>query len=72
MTNCLRKIRLRKKEAIWGLAVKSGVNPSLLSAIEKHGYTPSLPVKSRIAKALDVEVADIWPEECKEVKSYEN
>lgn len=60
--NCLRRIRLSKQEVLWGLAVKSGVNPALLSAIEKHNYTPSSPVKARIAKALGVEVTDIWPE----------
>ena len=40
MKSQLKAARRARGLAIWGLSVMSGVNPSLLTAIEKRGYVP--------------------------------
>jgi len=59
--NNLKKIRTEKHLALWGLSTISGVNPTLLSAVEKHNYKPGFAVQTRIAMALGVDVSEIWP-----------
>jgi DNA-binding XRE family transcriptional regulator len=63
MANRLREIRQQRKLPLVGVTVRSGVATATLSAIERHGYRPSLETKARIAEALGVGVADIWPPE---------
>ena len=62
MPNRLREFRERAKLAQRGLNVKSGVAGATISAIERWDYRPSPLTQERLAKALDVTVADIWPE----------
>ncbi len=63
MVSQLKAIRRSRGLAIWGLAVLSGVSPSLLTAIEKWGYRPSADTQRRIADALKLEIEDIWMQE---------
>jgi len=60
--NKLRELRQGQKLALWGLAVRAGTSATMLSAIECWGYKPGVALQERIATALGVTVADIWPE----------
>ena len=61
-TNRLRELRKEQGLALWGLAARTGVSASTLSAIERWDYLPTPPVRQRIAEALGVEASAIWPE----------
>ena len=61
IANRLREVRRAQGLALWGLAARAKASPAMLSAVEHHGYVPSAPVRERIATALGVAVADIWP-----------
>jgi DNA-binding XRE family transcriptional regulator len=61
--NNLRKLRRAQGLSLWGLAVGVGTSTTTLSAIEKWGYRPGVDLCKRIASALGVNIADIWPEE---------
>jgi DNA-binding XRE family transcriptional regulator len=41
------------------LAVKAGCSPSLITWIENWDYTPTLPIRGRLARALHVHVDQI-------------
>lgn len=62
MVNHLRETRQKRGIAIWGLAARARVSPSLVSAIEKWGYAPRPGTQERIAAALGVSVGEIWPD----------
>lgn len=61
VANNLRTIRRSCGLAGWGLAVQAGVSPATIVAVEKHGHRPGQDTQQRIASALGVSVADIWP-----------
>ena len=61
MTNNLRRVRLEKGLAMWGLAVKAKVSTATLTGIEKWDYMPKQSTRERIASALQVSPGDIWP-----------
>ena len=56
----IREVRRQKGMTISGLSRKSGVSAAHLSDIEKDFKSPSLLVMVRIAKALDVEMTDLY------------
>jgi DNA-binding XRE family transcriptional regulator len=58
----LKAIRQGKGLALYGLAALARVSPTTLCAMERWNYQPSVPVRQRIAMALCVTVADIWPD----------
>lgn len=45
------------------LAIRAGVSPATLVAVERYGYRPTEPVRQRIAAALNERPNDLWPEE---------
>jgi DNA-binding XRE family transcriptional regulator len=61
--NNLKEIRKAKKFSVWGLAVRAKTSATTVSAIERWGYRPGKDLSQRIAAALNVKVADIWPNE---------
>jgi DNA-binding XRE family transcriptional regulator len=61
LDNHLRQLRSDAHLAQAGLAVRAGVSPSVIVAVEKWGYRPSERVRERIAGALDCSERDIWP-----------
>lgn len=63
----VRDVRRQKGITIAGLARKSGVSAAHLSDIEKNFKSPSLLVMVRIAKALNVEITELY-----RVKWWEN
>ena len=61
-SNRLRDLRREHGLALWGLAARTGVSASTLSAIERWDYIPTPPIRERIAEALGVDASAIWPE----------
>jgi DNA-binding XRE family transcriptional regulator len=59
--NSLKRVRRAHGLAQYGLAAQAGVSPTMVSAIERWNYHPTAAVCQRIAAALGVQVADIWP-----------
>jgi len=59
--NRLKQVRHRRDLAIYGLSALSGVSPTVISAVERWDYRPGAEVRQRIAAALGVGVAEIWP-----------
>jgi DNA-binding XRE family transcriptional regulator len=49
--------------SLWGLAVRAGTTPTVLSAIERWNYKPGVDLRARIASALGITGHDIWSEE---------
>lgn len=56
----VKDIRQQKGMTIAGLARKSGVSAAHLSDIEKNFKSPSLLVMVRIARALNVEITELY------------
>ena len=56
----IREVRRQKGMTISGLSRKSGVSAAHLSDIEMDFKSPSLLVMVRIAKALDVDITDLY------------
>jgi DNA-binding XRE family transcriptional regulator len=59
------KVRLFRERYGWPQAKLSSlaeVDRSLISIIEHHNYQPSDRIKRKIAAALGVTVAEVWPE----------
>ena len=56
----LKQIREEKNVTIKKLAEKSGVSKTHISDIEKNFEMPSLIVMVKIAKALDVNITDLY------------
>jgi DNA-binding XRE family transcriptional regulator len=59
--NRLKQVRHWRDLAIYGLSALSGVSPTVISAVERWDYCPSAEVRQRIAEALSVDIAEIWP-----------
>jgi DNA-binding XRE family transcriptional regulator len=60
-TNRLRELRIDRGLVQAALAVKAGVSPGLIGAIERYDYPPSMRVQRKIADALERDVSEIWP-----------
>ena len=56
----VKDVRQQKGMTIAGLARKSGVSAAHLSDIDKNVKSPSLLVVVRIAKALNVEITELY------------
>jgi transcriptional regulator with XRE-family HTH domain len=58
--NRIKELRARKDLTQEQLAEKISINPKYLSSIERGQENPTLDVFIRIAKALDVDIEDIF------------
>jgi DNA-binding XRE family transcriptional regulator len=58
----LREARQERGLAIWALAVRAHTSPATIVAIERHGHVPTLDVQTRLAAALGIPIAAVWPE----------
>lgn len=56
----IREVRKEKNMTLSGLSRKSGVSASHLSDIENNIKNPSLLVAVKIAKALDVQITQLY------------
>lgn len=56
----VKEVRQEKKMTITALSRRSGVSAAHLSDIEKNFKSPSLLVMVRIAKALDVDITELY------------
>lgn len=61
MQNQLKAQRIEAGCRMRELAIRAGVSAAMLSDIERYDYHPRNATKEKIATALGVEVAQIWP-----------
>lgn len=61
--NYVRHTRKRLGLSQLALAIRAGVSPATLVAVERYGYRPTEPVRQRIADALGRRQDALWPEE---------
>lgn len=59
--NKLKEYRYEKGFTLMRLVVKAGVGYTTLNAIEHYSYFPTYEVRERIAQALGISEALIWP-----------
>jgi transcriptional regulator with XRE-family HTH domain len=59
--NNLRALRLQRGKSLAELAVSGKFGTATLTMIERYGHEPRPETKERIAKALGVDVGNIWP-----------
>lgn len=62
MTALLRTVRLQRGLTLETLAEQTGLTKSYLSKIERRQSTPSIAVALKVARALDVDVAQLFSE----------
>ncbi|HET9877362.1 MAG TPA: XRE family transcriptional regulator [Mycobacterium sp.] len=68
MTALLRTIRRQRGLTLEGLAEQTGLTRSYLSKIERRRSTPSIAVAMKVARALDVDVAQLFSDQSDEEK----
>ena len=59
----LGDLRRRRGLSLMGLAARVHASPSWVLNLEKYGHVPGLELQRRIALALGVRVADVWPDQ---------
>ncbi len=62
----LRSIRTSQNLTRMGLAAAADTNMLTLQQIENYGYVPGPVIRQRIAAALGVTEAEIWPAQTQE------
>lgn len=60
--NNLRQLRKQQNLPIMELAAKTGVSTAVIVAVERYNLYPGPSVRERLAAALGVSEALIWPE----------
>jgi len=63
MSNKLYETRVLRRISQYVIALKSGIQQSRISLIQNELVTPKEGEKQKIAKALNLEVEDIFPVE---------
>jgi transcriptional regulator with XRE-family HTH domain len=63
MTALLRAVRKQRGLTLESLAERTGLTKSYLSKIERRQSTPSIAVAMKVARALDVDVAQLFSEQ---------
>src|SRR5215813_6984989 len=63
MTSLLRAVRRQRGLTLEQLAEQTGLTKSYLSKIERRQSTPSIAVALKLARALDVDVAQLFSDE---------
>lgn len=56
----LKELRLKKNMSLRELEMKSGVSKTQLNSIELNEKEPTITTLVRIAKALDVDIKDLY------------
>jgi len=64
----LTEERKRQRLSQNSLATKAGVNQSLVSAIEKEPWNPTVSTLLRMAKALGLDLGEIITKACRKVE----
>ncbi|MGH3562223.1 MAG: helix-turn-helix domain-containing protein [Mycobacterium sp.] len=68
MTALLRAVRRQRGLTLESLAEQTGLTKSYLSKIERRQSTPSIAAAMKVARALDVDVAQLFAEQSEEEK----
>ena len=69
MTALLRAVRRQRGLTLESLAEQTGLTKSYLSKIERRQSTPSIAVALKVARALDVDVAQLFSDEAADERS---
>ena len=59
--NALRALRTHMRLPIAAVAVRAKVGTATITMIERYGHEPRPETKERLARALGVDVQQIWP-----------
>jgi len=59
--NNIQDFRRRRHMSQQALAVLAGTSPAIITLVEKHGHLPGEDLRKRIAEALSVTEAELWP-----------
>jgi len=59
--NRLKELRKQRRLKQFMLATMAGINPTYVSLIETGSKNPTDEEKEKIARALNVKPAEIWP-----------
>jgi transcriptional regulator with XRE-family HTH domain len=68
LTALLRAVRRQRGLTLESLAEQTGLTKSYLSKVERHQSTPSIAVALKVARALDVDVAQLFSDEAADEK----
>lgn len=68
MTGLLRAVRRQRGLTLEALAKQTGLTKSYLSKIERRQSTPSIAVAIKVARALDVDVAQLFSDQAADEK----
>jgi transcriptional regulator with XRE-family HTH domain len=68
LTALLRAVRRQRGLTLESLAEQTGLTKSYLSKIERRQSTPSIAVALKVARALDVDVAQLFSDETADEK----
>jgi transcriptional regulator with XRE-family HTH domain len=68
MTPLLRAVRRQRGLTLESLAQQTGLTKSYLSKVERRQSTPSIAVALKVARALDVDVAQLFSDEMADQK----
>jgi transcriptional regulator with XRE-family HTH domain len=68
VTALLRALRRQRGLTLEALAEQTGLTKSYLSKIERRQSTPSIAVAMKVARALDVDVAQLFSDEATDAK----
>lgn len=68
MTALLRAVRRQRGLTLQSLAEQTGLTKSYLSKVERRQSTPSIAVALKVARALDVDVAQLFSDETADEK----
>jgi transcriptional regulator with XRE-family HTH domain len=68
LTALLRAVRRQRGLTLESLAEQTGLTKSYLSKIERRQSTPSIAVALKVARALDVDVAQLFSDETADAK----
>lgn len=60
--NALRALRTKMSLPIAAVAVRAKVGTATITMIERYGHEPRPETKERLARALGVDVEQIWPD----------
>jgi len=61
MVNQLKKWRAQLAYSQQELSIQAKVSPAMLVAVERYNYLPGPEVRTKVANALGISEATIWP-----------
>ncbi len=63
MSTTIRETRKKRGLTLMALAHEVGSSPAWLHYVERYGHVPGEELRARIAAALSIDEAELWPEQ---------